>query len=797
MSLDSTANLLFTIGADSSDAEGNIKKFRGILSKDLDGMKAEFADWSKKVFGDMSTAGGLFAGVAAGVAAAGVAIGAALVGAADKAAKYALEIDEASDRTGIGAEDMSRLRYAAESTGTSYSSLLTGLTAFSTAIDAARDPTSKQADLFHRLGISQKEIENGSRDALPLLLRVSDAFRNDMTQVERASVSRQLFSRGGADLIDMLQRGSGALKGFGAEAERLGLVIGEDSVEAAKRYRAEIAYLKAGLEGIAVVIGTTVLPVLNNLFVGGEAVFGGLKAMIAGGFGPAAGANFAAGLVAGGQEAMLRLDAAAKASMASRMGLEAPGGNNTAQTKQDFEGLGSILDQVRGQMAGLAGEEAKIAFESNRMQDEVVKATMKLSTLAIEGKITGTTFAREAADLAQLPAAIAALATAQIAELEKKRAEAAVKATEELQSKLSGLEEQTYANRAAAVTREIADLRQKLTTEKTLTEDNQRLLVAIEKAGLQQIEKERAAAFIKELVELQAQLASILTSQMTHAMRLRFQYDQEQERFSAAEEEKVVAVAKGEAEQDAIRQQFALNRKASLVAYLGDLNALHNSTGWRGVFGAEFADAIRGNEELLQEWATSANQSLLMVRVAGEAVTESLQRGFGNFSKAMGANIAQAIVYKTSIGEAMRAAAASALESIAAESIVQAIYATALGFLRLAHHDYPGAASAFTAAAIFGSVGAVAAVAGRAIAPKQAGAGASGTDSGSTASGGAADSSSGSGSSGGPRVQVIVNGHIVGASGIEELTDMINEAVQGRDVRLVATQVRQETRAIR
>ena len=42
----------------------------------------------------------------------------------------------------------------------------------------------------------------------------------------------------------------------------------------------------------------------------------------------------------------------------------------------------------------------------------------------------------------------------------------------------------------------------------------------------------------------------------------------------------------------------------------------------------------------------------------------------------------------------MRAAAASALQAIAAESIVQAIYSTALGFLRLAHHDYPGATAA-------------------------------------------------------------------------------------------------------
>jgi len=38
---------------------------------------------------------------------------------------------------------------------------------------------------------------------------------------------------------------------------------------------------------------------------------------------------------------------------------------------------------------------------------------------------------------------------------------------------------------------------------------------------------------------------------------------------------------------------------------------------------------------------------------------------------------------------------------------------------------------------------------------------------------------------------------VIGRAGIEELTQMINEAVKDRDVRLIATQVRQETRVVR
>ncbi|HLI33408.1 MAG TPA: phage tail tape measure protein [Terriglobia bacterium] len=86
-----------------------------------------------------------------------------------------------------------------------------------------------------------------------------------------------------------------------------------------------------------------------------------------------------------------------------------------------------------------------------------------------------------------------------------------------------------------------------------------------------------------------------------------------------------------------------------------------------------------------------------------------------HFADAMGANIAQAIVYGASIKEAMERALKATLESIAAKAIVQAIYSTALGFLLLAEMNFSGAAQAFEAATVFGLVGGAAAAVGAAV----------------------------------------------------------------------------------
>ena len=59
----------------------------------------------------------------------------------------------------------------------------------------------------------------------------------------------------------------------------------------------------------------------------------------------------------------------------------------------------------------------------------------------------------------------------------------------------------------------------------------------------------------------------------------------------------------------------------------------------------------------------------------------------------MGANIANAVVYRKSIGEAMKAALASTVELLAAEAMVRALTAGGLGFYDLAIGNFSGAAT--------------------------------------------------------------------------------------------------------
>ena len=813
MSIDSSANLLFNISADPTEALSNMGRFRGLVSKDLGAMGAEFQDWSTKVFGDLTTVAGGFTALAAALAAGAVAAAGALSAAADKAATFALEIGKGSQRTGIAAEDMSRLRYAAEVTRVQYDSLVMGLTRFAGTIDKARDSTSQQAAAFRRMGISQAEVEAGSRDMLPLFYRVTDAFHDQMTKVERTAMARELFSRGGVELVGMLGRGSEALREFGDEAQRLGLIMSGEDVIAAKELKAELHQLKAMSDAVALSFGKWAIPIETNLMGTFEAFMGGMKAAMTGGSKNFIGMmqDFGSGFMIAARESINRINRDVKAGMDGiGEGLEAPG-KAAKEATQDFWGLTNILEQLKMKFAGTQGEAARISEEMSHLELELAKATAEFNKLREAGKLDPEAIKRETAAIEAMWDAMGAAGGAQfealIAKQEAAVAEAAAKETERLQKhnaeiaeaetdlerRLLGQREKRAGGERAAWDLEIAQLTEHLQKRNLLTAANQALLAELEKAGQDKIARERGAAFVRELETLQGELAGMLTARQTSTERIKWMYDQDLVKFSEVEEAKTLKLAGSEAEREAISRQYDMNRGAAFARYGDEMTAVYNSQGWRGLFGSEFAQGIRGNEQLSREWAYSTKQSHMLLRVSSETLKESLQKTFGALAQGMGQGIAQALIYEKSVGKAMKAAALAALESLASQSIAEAIFMLAYGFKCLALKDPVGASQSFTSAAIFGTVGAAAAVAGRALAPKSAGE-AAGAGAGSTAgasTGAAAGEAGATGGTTGPRIAIYIQGHVVGRSGIEELTDIINEAVVGRDVRLVATAVKQ------
>jgi hypothetical protein len=492
--------------------------------------------------------------------------------------------------------------------------------------------------------------------------------------------------------------------------------------------------------------------------------------------------------------------------------------DSSAKTKEDFTGLTSVMESLKSKLAGTGDAWDRVLAEVSHYYVEIEKAQGELLKLEQAGTITSEAATRETAVLAQLPTMIGQWMAAARKEIDDKTDDARMKAIEKsiieqekaddalvnlhrsLVDKLATYDTQDYARKKAQFTREMDDLQEHATKEAALTQAEMDLLAAIRRAGLAKIDNDQNKEFEAELLRLNQHLEKMVEENLKGSEKLELQYGRDLEKWSEAEEHKTLATANGEAARATITALYAAGRKAVTDKYNSDLQALENSQGWQGVFGNKFKSLLRDDEDLMRQWATSTNQSLMLLQVSLHGVKEMGEQAFQSLADGMGQNIAQAIEYGGSIEKAMQQALAATLESIAGQAIAYAIYATALGFLDLALGDESGAVQAFTSAALWGSIGAVAAVAGKYAAPAQgAGSGASGGAStgsrSSTYGGGGSGAVSGAIAGGtaapaGPTVNVHINGSLIGTTGTQlgmQLADILNQVVYNNDTSLYAS----------
>lgn len=156
------------------------------------------------------------------------------------------------------AEEMSKLRYVSQMVGIDSAQVARGLGIASGAI-------AHNSDKWKQLGIAAKDASGETRPWTELLPEISDKFRALGGSIDRTAAMKQIFGRGFAAVEPLMDLGSDALRRFGEEAERVGLVMSQDDVDAARELAVQSRMLKANFQSLFVSIGRELLPVLGAL----------------------------------------------------------------------------------------------------------------------------------------------------------------------------------------------------------------------------------------------------------------------------------------------------------------------------------------------------------------------------------------------------------------------------------------------------------------------------------------------------------------------------------------------------
>ena len=165
--------------------------------------------------------------------------------------------------TGDSAEEMSKLRFAAEESGVSAETLAMALGKMSKA--AATAAGEKK---FAALGIEVKDANGHFRSSSAIFDDVVAKLGNMKNGVEKTSTILALFGRSGMELAPLLNQGAAGIAKFKEEAQKFGLVLGQDNLDAVKKNIMAQRELHAAVEGMQVQLGKYLYPAITAVTKG-------------------------------------------------------------------------------------------------------------------------------------------------------------------------------------------------------------------------------------------------------------------------------------------------------------------------------------------------------------------------------------------------------------------------------------------------------------------------------------------------------------------------------------------------
>lgn len=161
-----------------------------------------------------------------------------------------------SQMTGMAADEVMALRYAAEQTGAPIEGLDKAITRMVKNTGEAIIKTGDVADAIGELGLDAQKL--GKLDVDTQLLVIAKAFETVEDEADQTRIAMTLFGRGGAAMVPLLQQGAAGIQALKNEARELGLTISDDMAkradeagDAIQRFEAAVKVLKIELALLA------------------------------------------------------------------------------------------------------------------------------------------------------------------------------------------------------------------------------------------------------------------------------------------------------------------------------------------------------------------------------------------------------------------------------------------------------------------------------------------------------------------------------------------------------------------
>lgn len=235
---------------------------REIISTEqsLDGLKKEHKDFGNVASQQIKAAGKAMQEFGGKVEAAGkkmqplstaaTGVLTALGGMAYKAVQDADDLNALAKQTGLTTAEIQKMQYAADLVDVSFSDI-------EGALKKMKPKMDENNATFQELGVSVVDANGELRDVNEVFYESIAALSQIENETERDQKAMELFGKGADSLAGIIDDGGAALKEYGKQAEELGVILDQDTLDALNATNDTIDKLKANVGGSLATLGAT------------------------------------------------------------------------------------------------------------------------------------------------------------------------------------------------------------------------------------------------------------------------------------------------------------------------------------------------------------------------------------------------------------------------------------------------------------------------------------------------------------------------------------------------------------
>ena len=216
-----------------------------------------------QTFGKISDASGKVAQATKGISTAAGGALAGIAGLAYKSVQAADDLNTLAKQTGISTAELQKMQYASDLIDVSVDSITGAMTKMKKNMASTSKDTQAA---FQRIGVSVQDSNGQLRDATTVFYEVLEGLSHVANETERDTLAMQLFGRSADELAGIVDDGGAALRELGLEAEQLGLIMDQQTLDSLNNVNDAVDKLKAKANGELAQAGAKAMEALMPVF---------------------------------------------------------------------------------------------------------------------------------------------------------------------------------------------------------------------------------------------------------------------------------------------------------------------------------------------------------------------------------------------------------------------------------------------------------------------------------------------------------------------------------------------------